>query len=119
MATILLIAFIIICVLLIAIVLIQNEEGDGLGGLLGGANTSTFGSRSGNVITKTTYVLVVLFFLSSFGLALINKAPTVKPLEDDESEAEKTEWFSDGTEVAPVELNSADTASETTQESAQ
>lgn len=119
MATILLIAFIIICVLLIAIVLIQNEEGDGLGGLLGGANTSTFGSRSGNVITKTTYVLVVLFFLSSFGLALINKAPSVKPLEDEESEAEKTEWFSDGSEAAPAELNSAETVPETTQEAAQ
>ena len=75
---ILLIAFVIICVLLVGLVLIQNEEGGGMGGLLGGGNSIAFGSRSGNVLTKTTYTFVALFFLTSFGLAFLNKAPEVK-----------------------------------------
>lgn len=78
---ILLVVFIIISVLLIGIVLIQNEEGGGMGGLFGGSGSSTFGSRSQTVITKTTYVLVTLFFVVSFVLALSNKTPEVANLE--------------------------------------
>lgn len=85
---ILLVAFIIICVLLVCIVLLQNEEGEGLGGLFGGGGSQAFGSRSANVLTKTTYVLVVLFFLSSFGLAYLNKTPAAKLLDTTIQETE-------------------------------
>jgi len=78
---ILLVVFIIISVLLIGIVLIQNEEGGGMGGLFGGSGSSTFGSRSQTVITKTTYILVTLFFVVSFVLALSNRSPAVANLE--------------------------------------
>ena len=78
---ILLVVFVIVCVLMVAIVLVQDEDGNGLGGLLGGSSSMTFGSRSSSVLTKTTYVLVVLFFLISFGLAFINKAPKSKSLD--------------------------------------
>lgn len=79
---ILLVVFIIICLLLIGIVLIQNEEGGGLGGLFGGSNSTAFGSRSGNVLTRTTYILVTLFFITSLALGLLNKAPSVQSLKD-------------------------------------
>lgn len=82
---ILLVAFVIVCILAICLILIQNEEGAGLGGLFGGASSTAFGSRSGNILTRTTYILVTLFFLTSFGLAIINKTPTVK-LEADSVE---------------------------------
>lgn len=78
---ILLVAFVIICVLLVCLVLIQNEGGNGMGGLLGGGNSTAFGSRSGNVLTKTTYILVTLFFVATFVLAFINKAPAVRSLD--------------------------------------
>lgn len=78
---ILLVAFVIICILLVCLVLIQNEEGGGMGGLLGGGNSTAFGSRSGNVLTKTTYILVALFFVATFVLAFINKAPAVHSLD--------------------------------------
>ena len=78
---ILLVAFVIICILLVCVVLLQNEEGGGMGGLLGGGNSVAFGSRSGNVLTKTTYILVALFFVSTFVLAFINKAPDVHSLD--------------------------------------
>jgi preprotein translocase subunit SecG len=78
---ILLVVFIVISILLIGIVLIQSEEGGGMGGLFGGAGSATFGSRSQTVITKTTYILVTLFFVISFSLAFVNKTPQVSNLE--------------------------------------
>jgi preprotein translocase subunit SecG len=112
---ILLVAFVIVCILLVAIVLLQDDEGGGLGGLLGGPASTTFGSQSGNVLTKTTYVLVTLFFLTSFGLAIINKAPTVKSLDaavEQTEEATENEFWK---ESAPAEMKADDATVETTE----
>lgn len=73
---ILLVAFIIICILLILLVLVQNEEGKS--GLMGNSASVAFGSHSASVLTKTTRVLVVLFFLTVIGLAVMNKKPAVQ-----------------------------------------
>jgi preprotein translocase subunit SecG len=70
-----LVLFVIVSILLILLVLVQNEEGNSLGGIFAGGSGSAFGSRSGNILTKTTYVLGALFLLSSFTLALINRTP--------------------------------------------
>lgn len=94
---ILLVAFVIICFLIIALVLLQNEEGDGLGGIFAGGSNSAFGSRSANVLTKATYVVVTLFFLSAFFLAFVNKSPSGKGVEEAARQAQlestDTEWF--------------------------
>ncbi|MDR2102881.1 MAG: preprotein translocase subunit SecG [Treponema sp.] len=71
----LLVFFVIIAVLLIFLVLLQNEEGDNLGGIFAGGSASAFGSRSGNVLTRTTSILGALFLIISFSLALINRTP--------------------------------------------
>jgi preprotein translocase subunit SecG len=70
-----LVFFVIIAVLLILLVLIQNEEGDSLGGIFAGGSGSAFGSRSGNVLTRTTSILGALFLIISLGLALVNRSP--------------------------------------------
>ncbi|MDR2481915.1 MAG: preprotein translocase subunit SecG [Spirochaetaceae bacterium] len=71
----LLVIFIIVSLLLIMLVLIQSEEGDSLGGVFAGGSGSAFGSRSGNVLTKASSILGVLFFVLSFSLALLNRTP--------------------------------------------
>jgi preprotein translocase subunit SecG len=76
MSIVLLVAFVIICALLVLLVLIQDEDNSGMGGLLGGGNTAAFGSHSASVLTKATCVLVVLFLIAAFGLALLNKKPS-------------------------------------------
>ena len=81
LSIVLLVFFVIVAVLLILLVLMQNEEGDSLGGLFGGGSGSTFGSRSGNVLTRTTTVLGALFLILSLGLALINRTPGDKGVE--------------------------------------
>ena len=73
---ILLVIFVIVAILLVLMVLIQNEEGDGLGGIFAGGSASAFGSRSGNVMTRITTVLGALFLIISLGLALVHRNPS-------------------------------------------
>ncbi|MCP4376718.1 MAG: preprotein translocase subunit SecG [bacterium] len=57
------IPFIIICVLLILVVLLQKGRGGGLGAALGGAGSVAFGTKVGDFMTWVTIVLIGLFFL--------------------------------------------------------
>jgi preprotein translocase subunit SecG len=68
-----LVVFVISCILLIFMVIIQDSDSDSLGGVFGGGSGSAFGSRSSNVVVKFTSVLGALFFVCAFSLALINK----------------------------------------------
>lgn len=70
-----LVFFIIAAVLLILLVLIQNEEGESLGGIFAGGSGSAFGSRSGNVLTRTTSILGAVFLVLSLALALASRTP--------------------------------------------
>jgi preprotein translocase subunit SecG len=71
---ILLVLFSIVCLLLIFMVVIQDQDSDGLGGLFSGAGNAAFGSRSSNVIVRFTYILGALFFVIAFGLAMISRS---------------------------------------------
>jgi preprotein translocase subunit SecG len=81
LSVVLLVLFIIVAVFLILLVLVQNEEGDSLGGVFAGGSSSVFGSRSGNILTKASSVLGVLFLALSFGIALVNRTPSDKGVE--------------------------------------
>ena len=70
----LLVLFIIDAIFLILIVMVQDEQGEGIGGLFGGGSATPFGSRSGNILTKVTSILGAIFIVSAFGLAWINKS---------------------------------------------
>jgi preprotein translocase subunit SecG len=99
LSVVLLVFFVIIAVLLILLVLIQTEEGDSLGGIFAGGSGSAFGSRSGNVLTRTTTVLGALFLVISLGLALINRTPGGSGVEEEgrrlSTEAAGTNWLDD------------------------
>ena len=71
----LLIIFVLSAIFLIVIVLVQDEQGEGIGGLFGGGSSTPFGARSGNILTKFTAVLAGIFLTCSFALAWINKTP--------------------------------------------
>ena len=76
--TVLLVCFVIVCLFLVLLVSIQDDGENGMGGLMGGRGTAAFGSHSASVLTKTTFVLVFLFFALSFGLAMVNKKPKLE-----------------------------------------
>ena len=109
LGTVLLVFFVIVAILLVLLVLIQTEEGDSLGGIFAGGSGSAFGSRSGNVLTRTTTILGSLFLIISLGLALLNRTPGGTGVEaagrELSSEAAVTDWLEEELnpriEVAP------------------
>jgi preprotein translocase subunit SecG len=73
---VLLVILIISAVLLVLVVLVQDEQGEGIGGIFGGGSSTAFGSRSGNVLTRFTAVLAVVFLVCCFGMAWISRTPS-------------------------------------------
>ncbi len=71
MTTILLTIHIIIALALVATVLLQRNEGGGLG--IGGPSGGGFMTARGtaNLLTRTTAILAALFFATSIGLAIL------------------------------------------------
>jgi len=68
--------FLVICVLLILIVLLQKGKGGGLGAAFGGAGSSAFGTRTGDVFTWVTIVLTGLFLLLAVVTNLTMRPPS-------------------------------------------
>ena len=72
---VLLVIMAISAVLLVLVVLVQDDQGEGIGGIFGGGSNTAFGSRSGNVLTRLTAVLAAIFLVSVFGMAWVNRSP--------------------------------------------
>ncbi|WP_374626873.1 preprotein translocase subunit SecG [Devosia sp.] len=71
MANVLLVAYLLIVLALIAVILLQRSEGGGLG--MGTANSNGLISVRGtaNLLTRTTAVLAALFFATAIGLTIL------------------------------------------------
>lgn len=110
--------FIISALLLVLVVLIQDDQGQGIGGMFGGGEgSSPFGSRTGNVLTRFTSVLGAVFLIAAFALAWINRTPDrddfLERARLQTLEAEDGRWWvrpapedagqppADGTDAAP------------------
>lgn len=60
------------CFLLIGLVLLQRSKNEGLGLAFGaGAGESLFGARAGNVLSKATVVLGIVFMASTLMLGIL------------------------------------------------
>lgn len=98
----LLIVFVISALLLILMVLLQDDQGDGLGGMFGGGSSTPFGSRSGNILTRFTSILGVVFMVSAFALAWVNISNTEGDVEGAarrlSTEQNNSEWWNQDAE---------------------
>ncbi|MCK4626709.1 MAG: preprotein translocase subunit SecG [Phycisphaerae bacterium] len=74
------IIFIVVCILLVIVVLLQKGRGGGLGGILGGGGQSAFGTRTGDVFTWITIVLVGIFLLLAIGATKLFQGGEKLPL---------------------------------------
>ena len=109
LAIMLLVFFVLVAFLLVGMVLIQDEQGDGLAGMFGGGSTSTFGSRAGNVLSKTTTVLGALFIITALGLAVLFKTPDtgdVAAAARQQGGKTNSGWWNAEPAVAPVPIAS-------------
>lgn len=73
--TLVVVVHVVIAVALVGLVMIQQGKGADAGAAFGGgASQTVFGSQgSGNFLTKTTTMLALLFFVTSFSLAVFAK----------------------------------------------
>jgi preprotein translocase subunit SecG len=83
MEQILLIVHLLVALVIIGLIMLQQGKGADAGASFGaGASQTIFGSDgSGNVLTRATSWLVVAFFATSFGLAMVASQKS-KPVDD-------------------------------------
>ena len=63
---------VVVCLMLIGLVLIQRSKGDGLSAAIGGGvGEAMFGAQIGNVVTRATVILGIVFLLNTIVLSLV------------------------------------------------
>jgi preprotein translocase subunit SecG len=66
---------VVVCVILAAVVLLQQGKGADIGAVFGGSSQTLFGaSGAGNLLTKVTGILALIFFITSLYLAYFSNA---------------------------------------------
>jgi preprotein translocase subunit SecG len=63
---------VVVCLMIIGLVLIQRSKGEGISAAIsGGMGESLFGAQVGNIVTRTTVVLGIIFLINTIGLTLM------------------------------------------------
>ena len=93
MVILLYILFILAALILTLIVLIQDDQGEGIGGLFGGGSSTPFGSRSGNVLTRFTGILAAVFLVTCVILGLANRSSELKELASPAAQTIQEQFF--------------------------
>ena len=98
LSIVLLVIFAIASLLMILVIMLQDDQGEGIGGLFGGGSSSAFGSRSGNILTRFTTVLGAIFIVGAFALAWLNRTPESTDIVEQArleqlQEAEDSNWW--------------------------
>lgn len=76
MSTLFVVIHIITCIFLILFVLIQSGKGSDMGSAFGGMSQTYFGSKGGNILTKITTTLAIIFMITSIILTVIQHRKT-------------------------------------------
>jgi preprotein translocase subunit SecG len=74
------------CLLLIVLILLQRSKNEGMGLAFGaGAGEALFGARAGNVLTKATVVLGIVFLVSTLVLGRLFSGNTKSKVDNYQS----------------------------------
>ncbi|MEM7696547.1 MAG: preprotein translocase subunit SecG [Pseudomonadota bacterium] len=80
MTTVIIVIHLMIVLAMIAVILVQRSEGGALGIGGGGGGGGMFSARgSGNLLTRTTTILAIVFFVTSLGLGILAKQDSGAP----------------------------------------
>jgi len=88
MYTILLVIHTILIFFLVALILLQRPEADGMGSLGGGGGNLLSGRASANIRTRTTAILATMFICTSIALAILSGRHTDGSIVDTVAEEE-------------------------------
>lgn len=103
----LLIVFVIVCLLMSLLILMQRPKQEGLGAAFGGGVTDqVFGARTTNVLQKGTVYLGSLFFILSLSLAILisKQSPAKSLLSPEGAEAAEEQVSEEKMEESPASL---------------
>ena len=105
-----LVIFVIVCLLMTLLILMQRPKQEGLGAAFGGGVTDqVFGARTTNVLQKGTVYLGSLFFILSLGLAVMigqkNKTISTVTQADTAAKVESAKIEAPAVEVTPKSLS--------------
>lgn len=118
---VLIVIFVLSALITVLIVLIQDDQGEGIGGMFGGGSSTPFGSRSGNVLTRFTTIVAAVFICGAFALAWINKGSEASDIVrkarlESLQESEQANWW---VEALDQPAESAETAAPEVMEAAE
>ena len=105
-----LVIFVIVCLLMTLLILMQRPKQEGLGAAFGGGVTDqVFGARTTNVLQKGTVYLGSLFFILSMALAVMigqkNKTISTVTRADTAAKVEQAKTAPPAVEVVPKSLS--------------
>jgi preprotein translocase subunit SecG len=104
LSIVLLVIFAIAALLMILVIMLQDDQGEGIGGLFGGGSSTAFGSRSGNILTRFTSILAAIFILGAFALAWLNRTAESSDilqrarLEQVQQSEQQSDWWVERTQ---------------------
>lgn len=121
LSIVLLVIFALAALLMILVIMLQDDQGEGIGGLFGGGSSSAFGPRSGNILTRFTTILGAIFIVGAFALAWLNRTPDStdiieKARLEQMQEAEASNWWVERIEEPEPALEKLETAPQTEDE---
>ena len=105
-----LVVFVIVCLLMTLLILMQRPKQEGLGAAFGGGVTDqVFGARTTNVLQKGTVYLGSLFFILSLALAVLigqkNKTISTVTAADTAAKVEAAKIETPAVELTPKSLS--------------
>jgi len=123
LSIVLLVIFAIAALLMILVIMLQDDQGEGIGGLFGGGSSSAFGSRSGNILTRFTTILGAIFIVGAFALAWLNRTPestdiVEKARLEQPQQTENSDWWVERIEEPEPQLQQLDSPADSSGEEA-
>ncbi len=120
MEQIILVVHLLVAMVIIGLIMLQQGKGADMGASFGaGASQTLLGSDgSGNVLTRATAWLVVVFFASSFGLAIIanGKSAAVNDLDLDIPAIVESVFQAEESELPVIETEVPEAAATSTEQ---
>lgn len=100
--------FVVLCLLLSLIILIQKPRGGGLSGAFGGAGggSQMFGGKAGDVLTWITVSFFVLFLLAGMGLVVTTRSEAREGQQPRPAAAPAAELKDEPIVLPPLETDS-------------
>jgi preprotein translocase subunit SecG len=112
MLTLLIIIFAIVLVLLVVAVMIQSGKSGSMG-LFGGGGTSSIGSQSGDIMTRITTILGIIFFILTLSFAFLVSRDTTAARLDDALQPERSGILAPGEKADEIPGTAAEGIPET------